>query len=110
MRGPSHTPRAREPNVTVLAYGFVLFRKDQFPLLVIGSGRMSVHRVCARCPWGQEEGTGSSGTAVTTKCSKVNLGPLEEQQTLLTAKPFLSPKTFKKKKKAFQENQMKSGF
>lgn len=79
-------------------------------LLVIGSERMSVYHVCAWCPWEQEEGIGSSGTAVITSCSKLNLGPLAEQQAHLTAEPFLSPKTFKKKKKAFQENQMKPGF
>lgn len=49
--------------------------------------------VCVQCPWSPEEGIGLSGAGLKGICEPhdmgPNLGPLQDQQVLLTSEPSL---------------------
>ena len=57
---------------------------------------MYVYNVHACCPWRSEESIGSpwNWSKPPCGCWELNLGPLQEQQMLLTAKPAFFPVLF----------------
>lgn len=74
-------------------YSFGLYFIDMKTL----PASISMHHICASCPWQPKECIGSLGTRVTDDCEplckfwELTLSPVQEQQVLLTSEQCLQP-------------------
>lgn len=85
--------------VCMLAFGFY-FLKNHIHLFCVYwvlPTHMNMHCMHSWCSWKPEEGVRFPGTEVTNSCEpqcgdwEFNTSPWEDQEALLTAKPFLQP-------------------